>query len=487
MKKTPLKIAAAVACSAAAASCQGSDKQPNVIIMIADDVSASDFGCYGSPNVHTPNIDRLASEGVRFTNAILSTSSSSPSRCSIITGRYPHNTGACELHGTLDPSLTNIAGLLRANGYYTAQAGKWHFGEAKGGIRQDFDVSGKGKIKEDGVSGSERWIQRLEERPADKPFFMWLASHDAHRPWDNDQSMERYDPESLEVSHFYVDDAPTREDLANYYYEVSRFDRSVGQVVDELKKQGIYDDTMIIIMADNGRPFPRAKTRLIMEGIRTPLIVHYPKMMKKTAGQVCNSLVSVIDIAPTVAEAAGAQAPDSFQGRSFLSLLSAPEKEFRTYAFAEHNWHDYEAYERMVCTQDCLLIENGRPELNAEGAIDIMSGGAGQSLLKAWQAGELDPMRADIFVTPRSKTEMYFYRTDLEQLENLSETDTAKAEEMLNVLHKWQEETCDDLPDDLTHDWYSRTTMENLEGHGVRGTMPGSASGAVACRNSGAF
>ena len=461
-------------------------ERPNIVIMIADDISASDLGCYGHPVIQTPNIDALAAEGMRFTNTILTTSSSSPSRCSIITGRYPHNTGACELHTPLGAEQVTIAGLLKDAGYYTAQAGKWHFGETIGGIRDDFHVSGKGTKKEDGDSGAAKWVKRLSERPRNKPFFMWLASFDAHRPWDDDSSMPRYQPQDVALPQFFIDDTPSREDFAAYYYEVSRFDRSVGKVVTELKTQGVYDNTVIIVMADNGRPFPRAKTRLIPEGIRTPLIIRYPPKMKHQ-GEVCNSLVSVIDIAPTIAQLAGLPNQPTFQGRSFLTLFSAPKKKFRNYAFAEHNWHDYEAFERMVCTPDYLLIENSRPLLSAQGAIDVLGGSSGQALLRAYLEGTLDDIKADIFQTPRPSLELYFYMKDTDQLDNRAMKNKHITTSLLKILHHWQQQTCDNIPTDLTPDWYSRQTLGQLPEYGTRGTMPGETLNAKSCLESGPF
>lgn len=103
--------------------------RPNIVLIIGDDIGADDLGCYGNNQVKTPVMDRIAKEGLRFTNAYLTTSSCSPSRCSIISGRYPHNTGAAELHTPLPASISIFPGLLKNAGYYTAQAGKWHMGE----------------------------------------------------------------------------------------------------------------------------------------------------------------------------------------------------------------------------------------------------------------------------------------------------------------------------------------------------------------------
>lgn len=152
-----------------------SGASPNIIIFIADDVSASDLGAYGNSYVQTPNIDKLAENGVRFNNAILTTSSCSPSRIrSIITGRYPHNTGAAELHTQPEVAFETIASELQDRGYYTGQAGKWHMGDL---IRQGFHKIFEGKVNGDG--GEDKCIPSLEMSDKDKPFFFLFASLDA--------------------------------------------------------------------------------------------------------------------------------------------------------------------------------------------------------------------------------------------------------------------------------------------------------------------
>jgi len=153
--------------------------RPNVILIIADDISYDDLGCTGNVSIKTPNIDRLASEGMRFSNAFVTSSSCSPSRISIITSRYPHNTGAAELHTPAPVHLPFFPALLKQAGYYTAQLGKWHEGPA---TKKAFDtlISSAELI---GEGGEEQWISLLRNRPKDKPFFFWLSPADAHRAW----------------------------------------------------------------------------------------------------------------------------------------------------------------------------------------------------------------------------------------------------------------------------------------------------------------
>ena len=150
--------------------------KPNIILIIADDMAWNDCGAYGHPKIRTPNIDKLAQQGMTFNNAFLTTSSCSPSRCSIITGRYPHNTDAGQLHLPLPKEQVTFPELLKQAGYHTGAAGKWHLGNA---TKPKFDI-----VREGGDSGGAgHWVPMLKDRPTDKPFFMWFASFDPHRPY----------------------------------------------------------------------------------------------------------------------------------------------------------------------------------------------------------------------------------------------------------------------------------------------------------------
>lgn len=472
------------------------EKQPNIVLIIGDDISWNDFGCYGNPFVKTPNIDKLSAEGIKFTNAFLTASSCSPSRCSIITGRYPHNTGALELRLPLPMDQVLFPKVMKENGYYTAHAGKWHFGvnEFSGPGLEAFDTYGNESDggKKDG--GEEQWVNRIKNRPQDKPFFMWFASHDAHRKWSADSFLVAHNPDSLDLPPFLIDDAETRKDLASYYNEINRFDFYIGEVVKELSKQGILDNTLILVLADNGRPFPRCKTRVYDSGMKTGLIFRWGD--KIDPGISSDALVSVIDIAPTILEIAGIKAGESFQGRSFAQLFGNPDAEFRNYIFSEHNWHDYEAYERQVRTKDYMYVYNGRPLLNNIGAADVVNSPSMKALQKAQKSNLLNEVQSDIFLKPRPGKEFYDCKKDPLQLNNLIDDETyfVQIEELQNILKKWQEETGDTEPEVLTKDHFDRITGKFLLGDTekinkivIRGEIPGETKDAPHINRPGPF
>ncbi len=449
---------------------QQPQKPPNIILFIADDIGWNDIGCYGNTAVFTPNIDRMAREGIRFTNTYLTASSCSPSRTSIISGRYPHNTGAAELHTPLPAEVPIFPELLQDAGYYTAQAGKWHMGEA---ARRGFDtIHDNGK--ENGDGGEEMWLTTLRERPKDQPFFMWLAAIDAHRRWGPNRFSGKNDPGKITPPPFLANTDSTRQDLARYYDEITRFDDYIGKVEEELEKQGVLDNTFIIIMSDNGRPFPRSKTRVYDSGMKTPFVIKWNDGLPRK-GAVSNSLVSVIDIAPALLELAGADVLPSFQGKSFAPVLKDPERDFRKYVFSEHNWHDHEALERMVRTKDFLYVLNLRPNLSNPGPADSNSSPSFQDLKDIREAGELTAAQADVFIVPRPAEELFDCRKDPLQLVNRASVPEYQNQlrDLRQVMQQWREETVDTNPTKLTGDWYNRETGESLDIERTRGEMPG--------------
>ena len=388
--------AAGLGLSACASLRPRQKRRPNFLLIIGDDISVDDFGCYGHPHIRTPNVDALAQDGVRFTNAYLVTSQCSPTRCSLLSGRYPHNHGAPELHQGLPKGQPMFPLMLKEAGYYTVSAGKLHAG---GHAKTAFDTVVTSK-----PGGEEKWIECLRERPKDKPFFMWLAAIDAHRGWTPDKEGQEHQESDATIPPYMADMPGTREDLAKYYNEIQRFDRYIGQVVEELKRQDEYENTVIMFMADNGRPFPRCKTWLYDSGIKMPFIVHWPAGIKKAA--ITDSLMSAIDIAPTIIELAGLEKPEAFQGVSFTPLLRKPKVKIRDYCFAEHNWHDTEAHERMVRWDNFVYIRTARPHL-ANWVHAHRQTLAYKDLFALKAEGKLTPAQDDVFLAPRP-VEMLF-------------------------------------------------------------------------------
>ncbi|MEL7530965.1 MAG: sulfatase [Bacteroidota bacterium] len=454
--------------------------KPNILLIIGDDIGWTDFGCYGHPYIQTPHIDRLAERGLKFNRFFLTASSCSPSRCSIISGRYPHNNGAAELHTPLPESMIAFPALLQQAGYYTFQAGKTHMGPH---AMASFSIAHGNQ--EGGPGGEERWVKSLQERPKDKPFFAWFASFDAHRAWQADPGAYQHKAEEVIVAPYLADTEATRQDLVAYYNEIGRLDRYVGAVVAELEAQGVLDNTLIILMADNGMPFPRAKTRVYDSGMQSPFIVHWPAGISEI-GKTNFSLLSAVDIAPSLLEIAGVKAPDSYQGRSFTKLFTESEQPFRRFVFAEHNWHDFEALERSVRSQEYLYVLNERPNLANGGPADSKNSPSQKELNLLRDTGHLSAAQADIFQTPRPREELYAVMTDSLQLCNLASMPQYQPvlRQYRKALQSWREQSGDNTPQNITRDGFDRQTGQLREGVEAfnkveRGEMPGRRSGGL--------
>jgi N-sulfoglucosamine sulfohydrolase len=459
-------------------------RRPNFIILIADDVSYDDVGCYGSASARTPNIDALAKTGLRFNQAYLVASSCSPSRSSIISGRYPHNLGqAAELHRPISGHLPSIAGLLREAGYHTALAGKNHMSWTPVPAGTKAPTPAFVKIYEPRAPGNSgghgNWLKALDECPADAPFFLWLASFDAHRDWDGDKEWDaaaygpKHDPAKVVLPPALVDTPETRADFASYLNEVTRFDHFIGKVIARLKEKGLFENTYIFVLADNGRPFPRAKTRLHNDGMKTYLIATGPSIAAR--GQASESLVSTIDLAPTMAELAGVAKSPTFQGRSFTAVLKNPTASVRPLAFSEHNWHDYEAHGRSVRDGQFLFLRNFRPKLASQGPADSVRSPSHQALRRARESGQtLSPIQQDVLLAPRPETELYDLRADPHQIKNLAgRAEFAAVEKRLSAaLAKWMDETGDSVPANISPDTFDRETGAALPGRRGESYLP---------------
>lgn len=448
-------------------------ERPNFIFFLTDDISFDDIGPYGNTFVKTPNLDRMAAEGMVFDRAYLTASSCSPSRCSMITGRYPHNTGAPELHMPLPADQVTFIGQLKEAGYYTVLSGKNHMGDAKA---MGFTDVLRGK----GPSASEDWVDLLEKRPKDRPFFAWLGSNDAHRGWDLGADTVTYDTEEILVPPYMVDGPETRKDLAAYFGEVSRSDTYVGKLIAELQRQGIAENTYFVYCTDNGRPFPRCKTRMYDSGSKTPLIIWKPGTIQPARTR---SLVSTIDFAATFLELAGVKPSPTIQGVSFAAVLKDPKASVRDYAFTERNWHVYTAHERAVRYGDWLYIKNAFPDklaLSVESDSTVYP-----AAIEYWEyqrANKLSPWQRDVQLAPRSAVELYQTLVDPYQLTNLADQPEFKEiqQQLESVLSEWSEQTGDTVPKEPTPD-----RSKGQPQAGVRAEIPGATKQAERINHSG--
>ena len=444
--------------------------RPNIVIIIADDMSWNDCSLYGNKGLPTPNIDRLATEGMRFDRAFLTISSCSPSRASIITGRYPHQTDAEQLHWPIPGNQVTFTEKLMEAGYWTALVGKFHMGKAmksrfdvvKEADTSGFIVSKQGEFEEsakgDAKSGATEWVRALRERPANKPFFFWLAALDPHRPYDQNILNDPTGLEDVKLPPYVPDTPEVRADYALYYDEIRRLDRFVGMVIAELKRQKVDKNTLVMFISDNGRPMPRDKTTLYDSGVRTPWIVRWPDKVKPNT--VNSNLVSSVDIARTFMDLAGAKYGETFVGNSFMSMLEDTEVSIRSYAFGEKNWHDFSDRCRYVRDERFKYIRNFYPHYPNTPSADALRSPVFRKMQVLRDASKLSPAQMSCFIKPRPVEELYDVVNDPYELVNLAgRPEYAEDLKRLRLqLKLWQKRTHDQEPEFESPDEFDRET-----------------------------
>jgi arylsulfatase A-like enzyme len=329
--------------------------------MIADDWGAH-AGAYGDKAVRTPHFDRLAREGALFTNAYCASPSCTPSRCGILTGQAIHRIEeAGNLWSTLPAKFDVYPELLERAGYAIGSSGKtWGPGNLEAG----------GRTKNPAGPSFPSFAEFLKRLPAGKPFSFWFggvfhAGFDPHRPFEKGAGARAgLKAEDVAVPPYLPDTPEVRSDLLDYFFEVERFDRDVGDVLKALEAAGRAANTIVAVTSDNGFPFPRAKGNIYDAGARVPLAVRWPAKVKP--GTVVDGFVSLTDLAPTFMEASGAKAPAAMSGRSLLDLFAGGPGRDRIHLERERHTNSRKgnlSYPmRGVRTRDHLYIRNLRPD-----------------------------------------------------------------------------------------------------------------------------
>jgi len=432
------------------AQLHGTGSKPNIVVFIADD-AGMEFGCYGDRGAKTPHIDALAEKGVVFENAFLTAPQCSPSRTSMLSGQYAHTIGTEDLHTGIQEQTRLLPHYLSEAGYFTGLMLKGHIGNH--GMEQ-FDWYDNGfwpDYARDGV-WNEKAVDNFStflDESSDRPFFLWVGFVDPHRAYVEDRVVGNrakrvVDPSQVTVSPYLRDDAATRLDLAHYYDEIARMDSHIGGMLEVLNQRGLRENTLVIFLSDNGKPFPRAKGTLYDSGIQTPFVVSWPGITPE--GKRSKGLLSTLDLAPTLLDVAGLTAPSQMQGHSFKNRLSQPEAPGREILYAERNWHGTDEHMRAIRTDKYLLILNSYIELPHGTPSDLSSSPSWYALTS--HRTELTPAQAHLFQCPRPAIELYDVKKDPFQLNNLAGQSTyLDVGKMLsNQLINWMQETGDHPP-----------------------------------------
>ncbi len=437
-------------------------ERPNILFLLSDDHSAPYVGCYGYPDVRTPNLDRLASQGMRLDRMFVTCPQCVPSRASLMTGRSPVSVRMVRFTSPLPPDVVALPDLLRDKaGYFTGVGGRtYHLdgppGQGPNAAPVSTAVLGRYKLRtfKDRVDYMEKappggWKEYgdhlsafLDAAPRDKPWFFWLGYSDPHHPWNTRAAHGAPDPSKIALPPHLPDLPGVRGDLARYLAEVEHLDGDVQSVLDELEKRGLSNNTLVVFMGDNGMALPHGKGSLYDPGIHVPLFVRWPGVVKP--GTTTRELISGEDFAPTMLEAAGAEPPKTMSGRSYLKLLRGEPFEGRKYIFAERGPHggdgtmkpDISAatFDLSRCARSARykLIYNCTPH-QPVGPVDSARDPGWREMVAANRAGKLAPeLVRTYFTTPRPTFELYDLDDDPGELNNLiGRSDLAQVEREL--------------------------------------------------------
>lgn len=298
-------------------------QQPNLVFIIADDCTFHDIGCYGG-QAHTPNIDKLAGEGMKFERCFQSAPMCSPTRHNIYTGLYPVKSGAYPNHTFARAGTKSIVHFLKPLGYRVALSGKTHIGPQ---VVFPFEYSGK---KNPDMQAIDQLLAECGE--SDTPFCLFACSNEPHSPW-NKGDASRYPPQQVKLPPYIADTPVVRENFSNYLAEITYYDSQVGQILDLLDNRGLRDNTLVMVVSEQGNSFPFAKWTCYGNGLQSAMIVRWPGKVK--AGSVVEALVEYTDIAPTFIEAAGGEPIAALDGESFLGVLTGKTDRHKDYSFGE--------------------------------------------------------------------------------------------------------------------------------------------------------
>ena len=447
--------------SAATPAVQTNETKPNVILFVADDHGRDALGCYGNSVIKTPNLDRFASEGVRFQNAFCTSASSTASRSVLLTGKYGHATASYGHvhdyhHFSTYDNVLSLPVILENNGYQTTRIGKYHL--APQSVYRFNTI-----LEANPRSTYEMADKCASTLKGDKPFFLYFCTDDPHRdepfesnPWSLPNSFGNkpkgypgvinivYKPEDVLVPDFLPDTKECREELAQYYQSVSRIDQGFGRLMQLLKESGKANNTIVIYISDNGMALPGAKTTLYDPGMRLPCIINSPKISNK--GIVNNAMINWADMTPTILDMVGVDhSKYELHGRSFKNVLDQTNPAGWDEIYASHIFHEITMYYPMrVCQErEYKLIWNLAWRLEYPFSQDLWASSTWQSIYR--NKVELFGKRKVSDYLFRPEFELYNLKNDPSEIKNLANDPVhgQQLESMKQKMKAFQKKTSD--------------------------------------------
>ena len=378
---------------------------PNVVIIIADDQTWSDAGCYGNQVVQTPHIDRLAEEGLRFDRAFTATAMCAPTRQQLYTGIFPVRNGAFPNHSKVKPGTKSLVHYYQDAGYSVGLCGKRHFGPPES---FPFKQVPKHELSD--------FISQ------DGPFFLVYASNSPHLPWE-DGDPSAYDRASFKIPPYMHDNPETRAALQKYYGEVTDFDRELGVLDGLLENAGKKQDTIFIYTSEQGAQFPFGKWTCYEVGLHVGFVMRWPAHIE--AGSHTKAMIQYVDVLPTLLELCGVAIPDHLDGRSFAGVVRGETTRHQEYVYGVHTTRGIilgsESYPvRSVRDSRFKLIRNLNHQIEFS---NVLIKGNGSSYWNSWvrDAATDDHVKTliDRYIN-RPEVELYDLEKDPYELTNLA-------------------------------------------------------------------
>ena len=437
--------------------------RPNIIWIIGEDMGP-DLGCWGT-NVHTPNIDRLAKEGMRFTQVFGTASVCMPNRTAMITGVTQTTLGSITMRPPkehmrpLPQGVKPLPALMREHGYLTANIQKKAWG-CNGKDDWNFRFNGK------------TWdSRRLSDLTAQQPFYAQFNFFMAHRPFKQDREFP-VDPKTVALPPYYPDHQVMRQSWSDYLESIQHLDRGVGKVLAWLEREGLAENTIVFFLSDNGPPFLRGKYFVYDCSLNQPLIIHWPKKCKPPKsfeiGTTSDQLLAAIDVTAQTVACAGGEVPAWMHGRSFLGSDDRPRRE----VFSAADWYgEGKLKSRSIRTKEYRYIRNFNTDVSVHSASNIYRQAMHPlyHLVPALAArNQLSPLHSKLLFSSLEEEELYDVKADPHEMNNL-----AMAPDYLEVkrrlrsqLSDWIEESGDlgFHPLEAGHlDYFEKYAIENAK------------------------
>lgn len=420
-----------------------SSLKPNIVFILADDCTNWDLACYGSVDSKTPNIDKLASEGMLFTRCYEAAPMCSPTRHNVFTGLYPVKTGAYPNHTNANPGTESIVQYLKPLGYRVALSGKRHIEP-----ESIFPFEYLGNKRNPDFDLVESFLKDVKDN--DESFALMLTSNEPHTPWNRGDA-KQFNPEEVTLPPHFVDTKETREAFCRYLAEINYLDSQVGQALELLEKYGFSDNTLVVFASEQGNSFPFAKWTCYEAGVKSALIARWPGNIEP--GSELDAIVEYSDLVPTFIDVAGGTAPEKLDGKSLKPLFLKQAEIVKDYSYSLQTTRGiYDGSEyypiRAIVNDRYRYIWNITPGVEFKNVVNNR-GERGTDWYKSWvKKAETDKNAAALIKNYkiRPEEELYDIIEDKWCRNNLAENpefDSIK-KTLRKELLRWMEECGDD-------------------------------------------